>query len=70
MRNPIAMSVITVSELLHGIHRANTKARRERRQAFVEHLISSIPIIEFDLDSARIYAKLWAELARKGIVIR
>ena len=66
---PIAMSIVTVSELLHGVHRANTKSRRDKRQAFVDHLISNIPIVEFDLDSAYVYAKLWAELAKKGIGI-
>jgi len=32
-----AISVITVSELLHGVHRS-TGARRTRRRAFVEHV--------------------------------
>src|SRR5450755_1006532 len=43
-----AISVITVSELLHGVHGA-TGARRARRSAFVEHLLAgmrAIPITE------------------------
>jgi predicted nucleic acid-binding protein len=34
-----AISVITVSELLHGVHRAKG-AQRTRRGAFVEHLLA------------------------------
>lgn len=30
------VSVATVSELLMGVHRANTEERRQRRSAFVE----------------------------------
>ena len=35
------ISVITVSELLHGAHRA-TGARRARRRAVVEHILSAL----------------------------
>jgi predicted nucleic acid-binding protein len=37
-----AISVITVSELLHGVHRARG-AVRARRLSFVEHLLEAIP---------------------------
>jgi len=40
-----AISVITVSELLHGVHRADEQ-HRSRRQAFVEHLLAGITAIE------------------------
>jgi tRNA(fMet)-specific endonuclease VapC len=61
-----AISVITASELLHGVHRATTPARRNQREAFVEGLLSRLPILSFDLVTARIHARLSAELARKG----
>jgi len=60
-----AISAITASELLHGVHRATTPARRNRREAFVEGLLSRLPIIFFDLVTARIHARLSAELAIK-----
>jgi tRNA(fMet)-specific endonuclease VapC len=31
----VAISAMTASELLHGVHRARTAAQRHRRQAFV-----------------------------------
>lgn len=62
----IAISAITASELLHGVHRAATPARRSQREAFVEGLLSRLPIVSFDLVTARIHARLSAELAFKG----
>jgi predicted nucleic acid-binding protein len=47
-----AISAITASELLHGVHRAATPARRSQREAFVEGLLSRLPIISFDLVTA------------------
>jgi predicted nucleic acid-binding protein len=64
-----ALSAMTASELLHGVHRARSEARRGRREAFVEALLSSLPVISFDLVAARVHARLWAKLAAKGIVI-
>jgi len=63
------ISVITVSELLHGVHRADSEKRRLRREAFVEKIIEIFPIYLFDLGVARIYARVWSVLAKKGINI-
>lgn len=66
---PFGISVITVSELLHGVHRADSEKRRLKREAFVEKVIEVFPIYPFDLAAARIYARAWASLARRGITI-
>jgi tRNA(fMet)-specific endonuclease VapC len=63
-----AISVITVSELLHGVHRA-TGARRTRRSAFVEHLLAGLPAIPITAQVARVHAGIWAELVERGQVI-
>ncbi len=63
---PIALSSITVSELLAGVHRANTPERRQRRAAFVEAIIGSIPILPIDLRVARTHAQVWAQLLAAG----
>ncbi len=65
----VFISVITVSELLMGVHRANTKARKIRRTAFVEAIINEIPIIDFTTDTARIHAEIYAVLADQGKLI-
>ncbi len=64
-----AISAVTASELLHGVHRARTPAQRNRREAFVEGLLARLPVIPFDLLAARIHARLSAELAMRKIVI-
>jgi tRNA(fMet)-specific endonuclease VapC len=66
---PFGISVVTVSELLHGVHRADSEKRRLVRSAFVEKIIQTFPLHPFDLSAARMYAKIWANLARKGITI-
>lgn len=60
-----AVSVITVSELLHGVHRA-TGARRARRSAFVEYLLAGFVPIPITEAVARVHAGVWAELAARG----
>ena len=40
----IAVSVVTVLELTHGVTRANTLERRDRRQRFLEELLTGVPI--------------------------
>ncbi len=64
-----AISAITASELLHGVYRAATPGRRSQREAFVEGLLSRIPVLSFDLIMARIHARLSAELALKGTAV-
>ena len=40
----VAISVVTVLELAHGIARADNAERRERPQRFLEELISGVPV--------------------------
>lgn len=60
------LSVITASELLHGVHRAATAAQRSRRSSWVESILESFPLLPIDLATARAHAHLGAELAAEG----
>jgi tRNA(fMet)-specific endonuclease VapC len=40
----IAVSVVTLLELAHGITRSDTVERRERRQRFLDELLAGVPI--------------------------
>jgi tRNA(fMet)-specific endonuclease VapC len=60
-----AISVITVSELLHGVHRAEG-ATRARRRAFVEHILFGLEAIPITEPVARVHADIWSELANHG----
>jgi predicted nucleic acid-binding protein len=64
--NEIVMSSVTVSELSYGIHVADSVARRERRQQFVDALVAMIPVLPFDVDVARFHAELWARMSAAG----
>jgi tRNA(fMet)-specific endonuclease VapC len=64
-----AISVITASEMLHGVHRAIDERIRARREAFVEHLISSIEPLPITTPVARAHAGIWANLERRGELI-
>lgn len=66
---PIFLAAITASELLHGVHRANTATRRGRRSRFVESIFDLVPILPFDVEVARIHSRIWADLASRGQMI-
>lgn len=63
------LSVITASELLHGVHRAVRADQRARRSAFVEGVLERFPLLEIDLATARAHAQVWANLASAGKLI-
>ncbi len=63
-----AISVVTVSELLHGVHRSSG-ATRLRRQSFVEHVLSAFDPIPITETVARVHATVWAHLAAAGTLI-
>jgi len=64
---PIVISVMTVAELAHGIYRANTPERRERRRQFVDELKTHVPIHPITEATAEIIARVGGEQAAKGI---
>jgi len=68
-QEPVALSALTASELLHGVHRANDLQRRSRRERFVEAILTRFPVVEFGLEAARVHARLWAELLERGHVV-
>lgn len=65
----VFLSVVTVSELLVGVHRANTEERRQTRLSFVEKIISTIAALDFNTQVARVHANLFADLQRRGQLI-
>jgi tRNA(fMet)-specific endonuclease VapC len=63
------LSVVTASELLHGVHRAVQPEVRTKRSAFVEAILERFPLLPVDLATARTHAQVWAELAAGGTLI-
>jgi len=64
-----AISVITASELLHGVHQASSGGVRAKRAAFVEHLLAAIDPLPITTAVARAHAEIWADLEREGTPI-
>lgn len=63
------LSVVTASELLHGVHRAIQPDVRAKRSAFVEGILERFALLPVDLACARAHAQLWAELSQAGAII-
>jgi tRNA(fMet)-specific endonuclease VapC len=66
---PFFLSVITMSELLHGVHRAKTPIQKAKRSAFVESVIDRLPLLAIDLPTSRLHAEIGAGLSATGQVI-
>ena len=63
------LSVVTASELLHGVHRAVQSGIRAKRSALVEALLERFPLLSIDLATARAHAQIWADLTAAGKMI-
>src|SRR3989339_1033292 len=66
---PFFISSITVSELLAGVHLAANKKIKLHRLAFVEEIISRMPILDFTPEIARTHSELHVYLIRHGKLI-
>jgi predicted nucleic acid-binding protein len=55
--------------VLHGVHRLKRAVSRARAARFVEDLLALVPVIPFDLEVARVHARLDAELSAAGTTV-
>jgi tRNA(fMet)-specific endonuclease VapC len=60
-----AVAAITIAELGIGVEIATGKRRRARR-AFLDDVMSSLPILGYDLDVARVHTGLLVVVRRSG----
>ena len=65
----IAISVVTLIELAHGVARANTIERKEKRQQFLHELQSAVPIHPVTISLALRAGQLDGENTAKGICL-
>ncbi len=61
----VVIAAITVAEMQVGVLLSDGK-RREARQAFVEDVLASIPVLEYDVDVAVVHADLLASVRIRG----
>lgn len=64
-----AISVVTQSELMVGVHRANTLERRDKRLRFVQNIIANVAVLPVDSRVAEIHANIIAMLSQSGSTI-
>lgn len=57
---------MTLSEIMVGLHRAQTDAQRMRRQNLIDRSLETLPILPFDADVAIVHARIWAGLLTGG----
>jgi tRNA(fMet)-specific endonuclease VapC len=62
----VATATICVSELLHGPHRLTNAVARARAERSVEVILTGLSIVSFDLEIAKLHARLSADLADAG----
>jgi tRNA(fMet)-specific endonuclease VapC len=64
-----ALCAVTVAELVHGIYRADTPDRRERRRTFVNDLKAVLPVYPITDSTAELEGKIGAESSATGVTI-
>ena len=65
----IAISAVTLAELVHGVARANTPEVRAARRAFIDELKKHVPVHPITDITAEIAGQISGEQAAKGITL-
>jgi tRNA(fMet)-specific endonuclease VapC len=65
----VAISAVTLAELVHGVVRANTAEVRHARRAFIDELKKHVPVHPITDSTAEIAGQLSGEQAAKGITL-
>jgi predicted nucleic acid-binding protein len=65
----VCLCAITVAELAHGIYRANTLQRRERRRLFLDELKAALPVHSITENTAELVGRIGAESAARNVII-
>ena len=63
----VALSVVTVMELMHGAVRADSPERRAMRQQFLSELISAVPVHAVTVSVALRAGQIDGENAARGV---
>lgn len=62
----VAIAAITAAELQVGVLLARGK-RRVARQSFLDDVLATIPVVDYDLDVAVVHAELLVEVRQQGM---
>jgi predicted nucleic acid-binding protein len=64
-----ALSAVGLTELIHGIYRAQTSTQRLRRQAFLDELLADLTVYPYTKQTAMPAGKLDGEQQAQGVTI-
>lgn len=64
-----ALSAVGLTELVHGLYRANTAALRLRRKAFLDEVLADFTVYPYTRETALLAGKLDAEQRSRGVVV-
>src|ERR1700722_14572005 len=65
----VAISVLTVFELMHRVERTKAEEQERRQLAFVDLLCEALPVFPISIEIARIAGRIEGGLAAKGMAI-
>jgi len=63
------LSSIGLTELVHGVHRAQSPQARARRDAFVRELLNDVEVYPYTRDTAILAGRIDGEQQSRGIII-
>jgi predicted nucleic acid-binding protein len=63
----LGLSVITIAELMHGAHRAQTSHQQKQRLAFINDLCLDVPVYPITLGVARVAGRIQGEQEAIGV---
>ena len=64
-----ALSAIGLTELIHGIYRAQTPEIRLRRKSFLNELLADLTVYPYTKETALLAGKIDGEQQSRGVVI-
>lgn len=64
-----ALSAVGLTELIHGIYRAQTPELRVRRESFLQELLADLTVYPYTKETAMLAGKIDGEQQAKGVVI-
>ena len=65
----IVLSAITVIEIVHGLHRAQTAEQQEKRREYLDTVFAAVPVEPFTREMAQTAARIDAEARQSGRVL-
>jgi predicted nucleic acid-binding protein len=63
------LSSVGLTELVHGIYRAQTAQARSRRDSFIRELLSDVEVYPYTKETAMLAGKIDGEQQSRGIII-